>query len=313
MSQDWPCTFLLIGAGSVWRTKYRPAYERLLGQMRPSGQKLLLWIAEKRPPETDPLVTDWFWVDQPSEKARLTGLLDRVDVAIIATWNSSHIPDLRFLGGQVPVVLVEKPLSDSLSEAQSARKDLDSWGSAVQCFGVDHYVNKPSVRYLLRSSQSGRLCEEVGEIAHVSISIRERRGVEPGRETLLDRGLIDDMLPHAVQIVFELLQLERADEFQIRELVVAKYEGAPVSGETSARLEATVRGSIPITILLGKGQLDDKTVEVVGARGTVSANITTGEVLLLDDRDARPLQPVTRDDSYDTILREAINLARPIR
>jgi len=303
----------LIGAGSVWRTKYRPAFERLQQDPRLGRQAPRLWIAEKRPAEVDPLVSDWFWVDQPSEKARLECLLDRVDVAIIATWNSSHINDLRFLGGRVPVVLIEKPLSDSLVCAQSARADLASWSSAVHCFGVDHYVNKPSVRYVLEARRSGQLQEVIGEIARVSISIRKRRGIEPGREQLLNRGLVDDMLPHAIQIVFELLGLDRANEFKLLELAVARYHGAPVNGETSARLEATVRGSIPITILLGKGQLDDKTVEVVGARGTVLADITSGAVWLIDESGTRPLQPVTQDDSYDTILREAIGIADSLR
>ena len=311
MSQDRPCTFLLIGAGSVWRTKYRPAFERL--QQDPGRLPVRLWIAEKRRADPDPLVSDWCSIDQPSEKARLDGLLDRVNVAIIATWNSSHIDDLRFLGGRVPVVLIEKPLSDSLACAQSARADLASWGAAVRCFGVDHYVNKPSVRYVLQAARSGRLQDAIGEITRVSISIRERRGVETGRERLLDRGLIDDMLPHAVQIVFELLQLERANEFQSCELAVARYHCAPVSGETSARLEATARGHVPIRILLGKGQLDDKTVEVVGTRGTVLADITSGAVSLIDDGGTHPLQPVTQDDSYDTILREAIGIADSLR
>lgn len=272
-----------------------------------------MWVAERRSPENDPLVSGWFCIEDDGDRRKLGDALGSVDVAVIATWDANHIENLRMLDGRVPVVLVEKPLSDSLTEARSALEDLERWGDRVRCFAVDHYLSKPSVRYMLQLARSGDLSRMVGRISSIRISIREQRGIEPGREILLRRGILEDMVIHAAQMVIELLDGHDAEGLTITRVQTASYDGSPIQGETSARVEIRSAKGITITALVGKGQLDEKLVEIAGSLGTLRADITSGRVELLSGSAVTGLQSEVKDDAYDVILREAIDVAAQLR
>jgi len=306
-------SILIIGAGSVWRGKYRPALERLETAAREQGREIRVLVAERRSSDHDPLVSDWFCIEDDGDRRRLDDVVGSVNVAVIATWDANHIENLRMLDGRVPVVLIEKPLSDSLTEARSALVDLDRWGDRVRCFAVDHYLSKPAIRYVLRLARSGKLQEMVGQISEIRISIREERGIEPGREILLDHGILEDMLIHALQMLIELLDGHVAGELAISGVQTASYDGSPIRGETSARVEMRSASGIAVAALVGKGQLDEKLVEISGNLAVLRANITTGRVDLLSGDGTAELQGEVEDDAYDVILGEAIDVAAQLR
>ncbi len=280
---------------------------------------LEVWAVDRkgRLGATTPPVTQWFSADDPQNLRTLAGSLSQVRMAVVATWNETHIPLLLYLLGKVPVVLVEKPLTDDLEMARLAVPFVQAATPTTTCMCIDHYLAKPSVRHVLGLARAGTLSDPIGDLRRIRFSMREARPIEAGREHLLRKGLFQDMLIHGFQMAIDLVPDCLTNPVQIEDVSWARYENAPISAETSGKVEAILPGNVRATFLIGKGTLDEKTLTLEGSRGTLVANIDTGEVQHLSCVGSPPsssaVRAKTQDDAYKTVLEEALGLASPTR
>jgi predicted dehydrogenase len=114
---------LLFGTGQVWERLIKPALRALTERL---GLELEIWAVEREPKgdgdPSDSLISKWFYFNRPQDVQEISNKLDKgsFQLAIIATWNETHIPLLLWLLGRVPRVLLEKPVADEVPPAELA-------------------------------------------------------------------------------------------------------------------------------------------------------------------------------------------------
>lgn len=307
---------LVLGAGDVWKRKIKPALGRLQAELAKRNCELAAWVVDVSPPTTDLLlVEDAFCVDEPAEMERLLNALSngKIQVAVVASPNETHISYLSWLLGKVDHVIVEKPLTHEVIEAQLAVSLAQS--TTTKCYGLEHYIAKPQARVILRMAQSGELARMIGNIEHIQFVMRQQDPINLLRARTLRRGLALDMAIHGFAFILRLLNLTSAKDIRIVGTSAAKYQGAPIDGETAARIDAAVQNGPMCTIDIGKGiaDCDDKRIVLHGSLGTLIADFDGKTVTCTQGG-----QPVSLpdslvseaaradDDAYDFALREPI-------
>lgn len=321
---------LVLGAGgAVWKRKIERSLINLKGKLENESDPCTLnvWGADVSGnlPNSS-LVNRWFCVDDPDDMRELIVELDngKVQVAIIASPNETHVPYLILLLGKVDHIIVEKPLAEEVIEADLAVVLAQS-STLTTCWGLDHYVSKPQARVALRMAQSGDLTKLIGEIKHVHFSMREKDPIDPKRAGTLRRGLAFDMAIHGFAFLLRLFDRKSADDIRILQASVAKYRGAPIDGETATRIELAVLNGPTCTIDIGKGLAgkDEKWIVIRGAKDTLTVDLDQKTVFLKSGAKIGSLpSPVMGKEMLELVKAEArqivddaydIALCEPIR
>jgi len=273
---------LVFGAGgSVWESKVCPALMRLKGILLEEGTKLAVWGVERAGRiGGSEVIERWFCIDDPADIRALIAALEQreVDLAIIASPNETHVGLVCFLLGKLPFIVVEKPLAEEVLAADLAVSL--SQGSSSICKGLDHYLAKPALRFVLNKVRSGKLNDLIGEIKEIRFVMTEGRGVEPERVATLRKGLTLDMAIHGFAILLSLLRSSNIKQGQIAHAARARYEGSPIAEETAARIDISIDEGLKVVLMVGKGIRDDKLLVIRGTVGTLEANFATGVVSL---------------------------------
>jgi|GEM_PF-2306370 len=301
---------LVFGAGgSVWKLKIRPALQRLRLEFSKQGIELSVWGVERFGRIRQNMLVDrWFCIDDPAESHELIESIrnQEVHLAIIASPNETHVGLLCFLLGKVTCIVVEKPLANEPLAADLAVK-LSEVVDGSYCMGLDHYLAKPPARFVLSKFRAGELGDMIGEMREVRFSMIEGRGVEPERAATLKRGLSLDMAIHGFSLLLSLLNATGdVKEIEVKRAEAARYQRAPITTETAAKIDAVGNGDVACHLLVGKGILDDKRLLIRGTVGALEADFISGTVMLWEGSNGKLLFKSDKDDAYVVMLREAI-------
>jgi 6-phosphogluconolactonase len=301
---------LVFGAGgSVWNLKIGSALRKLKVKLLKAGLTVRVWGVETSGRTGARGVVDrWFCIDDAKDTRALFAAIEHSDVqlAVIASPNETHAGLLCALLDKVPYIVVEKPLTEEVLAADLA-VSLSEGVSTSTCRGLDHYLGKPSARFVLGMARSGELVRKIGEIEKIHFSMIEARRIDPRRASTLRRGLAFDMAIHGFALLLSLLQLRDLGRIRIDQAAPAEYEGSPIDGETAARIELSVVDGPRASLAIGKAILDDKRVSIVGSKGRIEADFVAGTVT--QRRKGQPdvqLFRASDDDAYEVLLEEAI-------
>ena len=174
-------------------------------------------------------------------------------------------------------IFIEKPLDSSVENIKELEEKYGEKELNDRIIAVDHYVPKiiPLIKELKKTKGN------YGKIKKVRINLLESDPILESRGKTLDEGLILDIFPHVLAVftkvmkVFDHYELD-ANKFEIYEVKTGKYKGAPITGETSAKIGAEIEG-IPLESCIGKavGNYDTKSLEFSFERGLVTADFAS--------------------------------------
>lgn len=221
--------------------------------------------------------------------------------AVIATPNNTHaMIALKALKSGLNI-LCEKPLADTKESAEKIVVASENHPRLTSML-CDHYIYKPSVRYVLSNWES---CQKVlGKILKVDAVVFENE-LRQGREHMLLREISGGgvAMDTGFHLVFIMGKLFGFSSLTVEKTRMTRFPQAPGDEETYAVL--TLRaGEIPINIEVGKWMGDiKKRIIFTGSKSILDANIESGQVLT----DNKEVFPVTRDDCYPTLLKEFLS------
>lgn len=176
-------------------------------------------------------------------------------------------------------IFIEKPLDSSVENIKELEEKYGEKKLDDRIIAVDHYIPKiiPLIKELKKTK------ENYGKIKKVRINLLESDPILESRGKTLDEGLILDIFPHVLAVFVKIMKvLDQyeldANRFEIFEVKTGKYKGAPITGETFAKIGAEIEG-IPLESCIGKavGSHDTKILEISFERGLVTADFASGD------------------------------------
>jgi len=167
-------------------------------------------------------------------------------------------------------IYIEKPLDvswEAAEELEYAAKNSDA-----QVFGFDHYLARIQPLLAVRDKWTPLL----GMLEYCEVRILEPERIEIERVEAVKCGIILDLGPHALAVLGAFLEDRRGigcvmEELEIVDVYGSRYRGAPIPGETYARVELMHHNcKFPIFVTLGKNirGTPDKQLFFVGERAT---------------------------------------------
>jgi len=190
-----------------------------------------------------------------------------LDYCVVATPTASHLEIARFLMSHGVAVLVEKPIADSLSNAQKMVNVSEETGMFA---GVGHIERfNSAARFAKDAMREGR----VGEIIQIAT---RRQGPFPGRIT--DVGVIKDLATHDIDLTRWISESEYED---ISAVVAVK------SGRTHEDLVAStciLKNGIVVNHLVNwLSPLKERVITVTGTSGTIRIDTLSSEVTIFEN------------------------------
>lgn len=204
---------------------------------------------------------------------------DKLPVGVvILTRPDSHFPITDIAHDHGVQVFLEKPLvhpDDLQNMAINYQRKRDC------LFAIDFFFDNPSVMEAIKLINQ----EKIGRIIGLEGEMIEEQTVEKGREWLLNRkvsggGLGMDMLVHLTALSEMILErwgmsMEKA-EIDPSNLILARYDGAPVGTETYAKISGSVSGNVSFDLAAGKGLYKSAYyLKVYGSHGEIEINLGT--------------------------------------
>jgi len=185
---------------------------------------------------------------------------DNFVITYIASPNKTHSKYIINTTPYSHLVLVEKPLVENLIEATEIEQKLtDKELAKVKM--IDHYIFKDAVMYLI--DYYDKFSENLGKLKHVEFYLLEKGPIRTSRAWLYESGLIRDLFPHFLSIMFKLKEKNREfldiGKARITDVEKARYEDEAVpeqyrknAKETFARIKLGI-DDVYINVTIGKG------------------------------------------------------------
>jgi predicted dehydrogenase len=190
-----------------------------------------------------------------------------LDYCVVATPTASHLEIAKFLMSHGVAVLVEKPIADSLSNAQ----EMVNISKATGMFaGVGHIERfNSAARFAKDAMREGR----VGEIIQIAT---RRQGPFPGRIT--DVGVIKDLATHDI----DLTRWISESEYEDVSAVVARKSGREY--EDLVASTGILKNGIVVNHLVNwLSPLKEREVIVTGTSGTIRIDTLSSEVTIFEN------------------------------
>lgn len=176
-------------------------------------------------------------------------------------------------------IFIEKPLDSSGENIEELEKCKEAEKKII---AIDHYIPKiiPLIKEL--EGRSGKY----GEIKKIRFDILQSDPILESRRNTLDEGLILDIFPHVMGVLTKVMNVYGefeldANNFEILEVKRGKYEGAPINGETFAKIIAKIDG-IPLESCIGKAvdSRDCKLLNICFEKGSLTADFSSGDFFI---------------------------------
>jgi predicted dehydrogenase len=191
----------------------------------------------------------------------------QLDYCVVATPTASHLEIAKYLMSRGVAVLVEKPIADSLSNAQ----EMVNISKATGMFaGVGHIERfNSAARFAKDAMREGR----VGEIIQIAT---RRQGPFPGRIT--DVGVIKDLATHDI----DLTRWISESEYENVSAVVAIKSGRKY--EDLVASTGILKNGIVVNHLVNwLSPLKEREVIVTGTSGTIRIDTLSSEVTIFEN------------------------------
>ncbi len=210
---------------------------------------------------------------------------DHFDVVYISTPNRTHCAYIDFFLPRARHVLVEKPLTDSLSDLLQLEQGL-GLGALSRLRLVDHYLFKPPVRQVLQ--EHARYLDEIGPLTRVAFYLLEPRPIRPSRMWLYRSGMVRDLAVHFLSILFKLFDLGveafSPEKLRLRSATRLHYtplpDGITDPMETAAHLVMEFDG-VSTECTVGKGTgITRKQLVLEGTDGRLVIDTPSGTLTL---------------------------------
>ncbi|MGD2249744.1 MAG: hypothetical protein PVF58_15150 [Candidatus Methanofastidiosia archaeon] len=176
-------------------------------------------------------------------------------------------------------IFIEKPLDSSVARISEFEKNIKKPNEQKieNVYVVDHYIQK--ILPLLNELENKG---KYGKVRKIRVTLLESNPVKEERKTTLREGLILDMFPHVLAIFTKIMQFIQsqkntfklsANDCEILEAKSGLYGGAPIQGETFAKIVLRIK-RIKVESYIGKavGNVDNKTVEIFFEKGILKAD-----------------------------------------
>lgn len=190
-----------------------------------------------------------------------------LDYCVVATPTASHLEIAKYLMSRGVAVLVEKPIADSLSNAQ----EMVNISKATGMFaGVGHIERfNSAARFAKDAMREGR----VGEIIQIAT---RRQGPFPGRIT--DVGVIKDLATHDI----DLTRWISESEYENVSAVVARKSGRKY--EDLVASTGILKNGVVVNHLVNwLSPLKEREVIVTGTSGTIRIDTLSSEVTIFEN------------------------------
>ncbi len=191
----------------------------------------------------------------------------QLDYCVVATPTASHLEIAKYLMSRGVAVLVEKPIADSLSNAQ----EMVNISKATGMFaGVGHIERfNSAARFAKDAMREGR----VGEIIQIAT---RRQGPFPGRIT--DVGVIKDLATHDI----DLTRWISESEYENVSAVVAIKSGRKY--EDLVASTGILKNGVVVNHLVNwLSPLKEREVIVTGTSGTIRIDTLSSEVTIFEN------------------------------
>ncbi len=205
--------------------------------------------------------------------------IDDIDFVFIVTSHEFHCKIAKHwlekgkLNGNGRI-FIEKPLDSSVENIEGLRKYKEAEKKII---AIDHYIPKiiPLIKEL--EGKSGKY----GEMKKIRFDILQSDPILESRRNTLDEGLILDIFPHVLGVLTKVMNVYGefeldANDFEILEVNPGKYRGAPINGETFAKITARIDG-IPLESHIGKAvdSHDCKLLNILFEKGSLTADFSS--------------------------------------
>lgn len=191
----------------------------------------------------------------------------KLDYCVVATPTASHLEIAKFLMSHGVAVLVEKPIADSLSNAQ----EMVNLSIATGIFaGVGHIERfNSAARFAKDAMREGK----IGEIIQIAT---RRQGPFPGRIT--DVGVIKDLATHDI----DLTRWISESEYEDVSAVVASKSGRMY--EDLVASTGILKNGVVVNHLVNwLSPMKEREVIVTGASGTIRIDTLSSEVTIFEN------------------------------
>lgn len=190
-----------------------------------------------------------------------------LDYCVVATPTASHLEIAKYLMSHGVAVLVEKPIADSLSNAQEM---VDISRETGMFAGVGHIERfNSAARFAKDAMREGR----VGEIIQIAT---RRQGPFPGRIT--DVGVIKDLATHDI----DLTRWISESEYEEVSAVVARKSGREY--EDLVASTGILKNGVVVNHLVNwLSPLKEREVIVTGTSGTIRIDTLSSEVTIFEN------------------------------
>jgi len=190
-----------------------------------------------------------------------------LDYCVVATPTASHLEIAKYLMSHGVAVLVEKPIADSLSNAQEM---VDISRETGMFAGVGHIERfNSAARFAKDAMREGR----VGEIIQIAT---RRQGPFPGRIT--DVGVIKDLATHDI----DLTRWISESEYEDVSAVVASKSGRKYE-DLVASTGILTNGVVVNHLVNWLSPLKEREVIVTGTSGTIRIDTLSSEVTIFEN------------------------------
>ncbi len=181
-------------------------------------------------------------------------------ITYISAPNEVHYKYIVLTAPHSNLVLVEKPIVENLEETIRIENALPM-ETIEKIRMVDHYIFKDAVMNLIENYPY--FSSELGSLTSIDFYLLESSPIRASRTWLYDSGLIRDLSPHFLSIMFKLKEKNKdfldISNAKITNVKKAKYEDEAIpkeyketAKETFAKIELTVN-NVQINVTIGKG------------------------------------------------------------
>ena len=303
---------VLEGYKSAWSQR---SYFPVLQAKAEKGD-IALWAVDIiTSPESDTI----HYIDKIKEKDRYIKLAN-ADFVFIVNPPQYHVEAAKFWlprlteGGKI---FIEKPLDISVLKAKKFKQEIYNDKKEGSIFGFDHYLARS---YLFLKNEE-RILQTIGgieSIRNIEFRILEDSPIPQGRKVTLDKGIIFDLFCHILAVVgatvsrqtyCSAMSIRAVEDIHVK---AAKYQNAPIRGETFSRIDFNVNG-INVEAIIGKcvGDSQDKSMIINGNKCSIELDFMEDEFYIYDSENIILETGKLNPNHVETFIEEVLDGKNP--